>query len=77
MDNQSSSPKFSLNKEDLYKTGRGTLITFAGILIVVFGQILLDVDLGNWNLIIAPLSPALIELGRRFIRDYSPVDLSK
>jgi len=67
---ESSSPLLRLNWADLWKTLRGYLITVAGFAIVAFAQIITDLDFGTFNLFIAPLAGALIEIGRRLMRDY-------
>jgi len=70
---KSNSPLGKINWVDVWKVARGMLITIAGFAIVIIGQVLADIDLGTWNIFAAPLLAALIELGRRLMRNYSPV----
>ena len=74
---ESKSSKFKINWDDVWKTARGTLITVAGFAVVIVGQVLVDIDLGFWNIMAAPIAGGLIELGRRLMRDYSPVELKE
>ena len=70
---KSNSPLGHINWIDVWKVVRGMLITIAGFAIVIGAQVLSGLDLGTWNIFIAPLAGGLIEFGRRLMNDYSPV----
>jgi len=70
---KSNSPLGKINWVDVWKTVRGMLITIGGFAIVIGGQTLAGIDLGMWNLLVAPTAAGLIEIGRRLMKDYSPV----
>ena len=74
---ESKSLRFNINWVDVWKTVRGMLITVAGFALVIGGQVLVGIDLGVWNVVVAPVAGGLIELGRRYMRNYSPVPLNK
>ena len=75
----SSSAKYSLNKTDLWKIGRGFLIVMAGTALTYFSAIILQV---NWVLplgggqvlnitpVLIPIFSLLIDTARKFLTNY-------
>ena len=67
---QSSSAKFSLNTSDAYKALRGAVIIGASYFLIALLESIPSIDLGGLQPIAVTLSATLLELVRRFVRDY-------
>ena len=67
----SGSPQFSLNTEDLYKVVRGAAIIGVSGFLVNFLETLPSVDFGVWDQAATVLCASLLELVRRYLKDYA------
>lgn len=67
---QSTSPKYSLNKADLFKALRGLVVVLAGAALTYVADMIPNVDFGMYTPLVVSVSSTLIELGRRFLTDY-------
>jgi hypothetical protein len=66
----STSPKFSLNKTDLFKAGRGLLVVLAGAALTYLVDVIPQIDFGVYTPVVVSLSATAIELGRRYLTSY-------
>lgn len=65
------SPRLSLNKADLYKTGRGFLIVLAGTTLTFIASNIGNFDFGPYTALVVAMASSLVELGRRYLAGYS------
>lgn len=63
------SKKFEMNKEDLKKICKGALIALAGAAIVFISDYGLNIDFGQWNVIVAAFGSVIINFLRKYIQD--------
>ncbi len=68
------SKKYSLNKEELGKVGRGALIAIGGALVTYSAEIVVQIDFGTWTPIIVSISSILINAARKYLAGYESVD---
>ena len=65
------SKKYELNKVDLLKAGRLFLVALAGTFLTLLTQFVGDFNFGDWTPLVATAVSALVEVGRRFLTNYS------
>lgn len=76
---ENTSKRLQLNSTDLRKTGRGLLVTLIGAALTYVGSIYLQIDytasISGTEVNLTPIAVAVIgaalELGRRWLTDYS------
>ena len=61
------SPKYSLNKEDLLKIGKGVIIALSGAVLTYLLQILPQIEFGPYTPIAAALLSIAINAGLKFV----------
>lgn len=62
------SPKFTLNREDFYKIGKGLLIALAGAALTYLASVIGDIDFGPYTPVIVALGSVLINAGLKFLQ---------
>ena len=67
----SNSPSGELNSTDWYKAGRGLLVVLAGATLTYLADALPNIDFGAYTPVVISLSSTFIELGRRYLTNYS------
>jgi len=65
------SPKYKLDRENLWKIGRLLMITLCGTTLTFLVDLFPNVEFGDLTPFISVLFSGLIELGRKFLTDYS------
>ena len=60
--------KYSLNKEDAKKIGKGAIIAVSGAFLAYALQVVGQIDFGNNTLIVVPILTILINAGLKFIQ---------
>ena len=65
------SEKFSLNKTDLKKIGKGALIAMAGVLLTYLTKTISNVDFGDWTPAIVGIWSVLVNIANRYLSNYS------
>ena len=66
-----TSPKYSLDRASLIKVGTGALIAIAGALLTYVSSAITQFDFGVYSPIVAVVFSTLVNLGRKWIADYS------
>lgn len=61
------SKRFSLNKEDALKIGKGALIAIGGALLTYVAAILGEVDFGVYTPLVVALGGVLVNAGQKFL----------
>ena len=62
------SNKYTLNKEDLLKIGKGALIAISGALLTYLLSVVGTLDLGASTIIVVPILTILINAGLKFVQ---------
>lgn len=62
------SAKYSLNKEDALKIGKGAIIAVSGALLTYALQVVGTIDFGTNTVLIVPILTILINAGLKFIQ---------
>lgn len=68
---ENTSTKFQLNKQDLQKIGTGALVAVGGALLTYLTQVVAQIDFGDFTPVAVAISSILVNVGRKFIADYS------
>ena len=61
------SKRYTLNKEDLAKVGKGLLIALGGALATYLLEIVPSIELGMWTPIVVGLNSVLVNIIRKFL----------
>lgn len=61
------SPKYSLNKEDLAKIGKGAGIALAGALVVYIAEVVPNVDFGAYTPVVVAIAGILVNAARKWL----------
>jgi hypothetical protein len=64
------SPKFTLNKKDLLKIGKGAIIAMSGAVLTYLLSVLPQIEFGQYTPIAAALLSIAINAGLKFIEGY-------
>lgn len=65
------SPRFSMNREDLKKVGKGALIALLGALITYGTETIANIDFGEWTPLAVAVFSVLANIGRKYVADNS------
>lgn len=60
--------KYSLNKADLLKIGKGALIAVGGALLTYLSSVITQVDFGQYTALIVAVASILINAGLKFFQ---------
>ena len=66
-----TSPKYSLDRASLIKVGVGALIAIAGALLTYVSSAITQFDFGVYSPIVVVVFSTLINLGRKWLTNYS------
>jgi hypothetical protein len=66
-----TSPRFTLSKVGLWKAGRLLLVAGIAGVITALPQVIGGFDFGIYNVLVTTLVAFVVEIGRRFVTDYS------
>lgn len=74
-----TSPKYSINKEDLKSLGRGACYALAGALLTYITSVIPSVDFGpNWTPVIVAFWSVASNLAYKYLKDGTPkVEVAK
>lgn len=61
--------RFTLNKQDLIKIGKGFLIAVGGAALVYFTEVFAQIDWGTWTPVVTALSAVLINAARKWLQN--------
>jgi len=64
---KNESEKYSLNKEDLSKVGKGFLLASTGAIVDLGAKALLSVDFGSFTPLIYTLVPVVVNVFRKLL----------
>lgn len=67
----STSKRYALNKVDLMKAIRFLAVALAGTFLTTMTEVIGQFDFGDWTPMIASGVAMLVEVGRRFLTNYS------
>lgn len=65
------SKKYSLNKADAKRIGLGALVAIGGAAVVYLGELIPNVDFGQYTPIAVALGGILVNTLRKFLTDYT------
>ena len=68
----STSKRFFLNSIDWAKIGKGLLIALAGALLTYLTELSINIDFGNYSLLIVALWSAVVNVIRKWLVDHTP-----
>lgn len=63
-----NSTKYSLNKQDALKIGKGAVIAISGALLTYALQLITEVNFGKYTVVVVPVLSILINAGLKFIK---------
>jgi hypothetical protein len=64
-----ASPKYKLNKQDLYKVGIGFSIALGGAVLTQLQATLLTVDFGDYTVLIMAVNSVLVNVVKKLLSD--------
>lgn len=67
MAKQTGSDRFELNKEDMWKVGKGLLVAAGGAALTYIAEVVTQVDFGSWTPVVVAGASVLVNLGRKWI----------
>jgi len=62
-----ASKKYTCNKEDLTKIGVGALVALGGALLTYCGEVITEIDLGQYTEIVVAISAIVINTCRKYL----------